>query len=411
MRALSRVAGAAVALSIATGARAGSDAPEKGWWLDPLHLLTLRFSAADEHDRPYSLPVRPRQLAGEIALSCEYQEGRPCGDGVGAALELDSAAGWGRLLTAATRLRLSAGTDNYASGFIVDRAYLRFESDPFAAQIGRDTLALGPSVRAALMVSTNAAPQDGLRLQLKPVALPFAQGVRVSLLYFLDRLRQPQIFRGTLLDCARAQLDFGDRVQLGGSRMLMLGGEGAPDYGGFTGFILEHFGRTHETPTGAAENKRVPLHLAVRLPELRGARVYYEISFEDTRKAFWNSVEYDADHLLGLEVRAIRLGPWRRLFVELEHTGWVSQEHSVFTTGMTNAGHTLGPALGPDGTSLWIRADLEHAALTLSPWFEWLRFSGDTYGSDQAHGVFVVARGPVEHRQRFGIDAQTIHSP
>ena len=409
MRELCCVAGAAVALSIATGAEAGAD--DEGWWLAPLDRLTLRLSAADEHDRPYSLPVRPRQIAGGIALSCEYQEGRPCGDGVGTALELDSAAGWGGLVTAATRLRVSAGTDHYASGFIVDRAYLKFESDPFALQIGRDVLVLGPSVRAALMLSTNGAPQDGFRAQLKPVALPFAKDVRISLLYFLDRLRQPQTFRGTLLDCARAQLDFGDRVQLGGSRMLMLGGEGAPDYGGFTGFILEHFGRTHETPTGTAENNRLSFDLSVRLPELRGARLYYEIAFEDTRKAFWNSVEYDADHLLGIELRAIRLGPWRRLFVELEHTGWVSQEHSVFTTGMTNAGRTLGSALGPDGTSLWIRADFEHAALTISPWFEWLRFSGDTYGSDQARGVFVVARGPVEHRRRLGIDAQATVAP
>jgi len=85
------------------------------------------------------------------------------------------------------------------------------------------------------MVSRNAVAQDGLRLQLHPVALPFAPDVRISLLYFIDRLRQPQTFPGTLLDCARAQLDFGQRVQLGGSRMLELGGDGAPDYGGLSG--------------------------------------------------------------------------------------------------------------------------------------------------------------------------------
>src|SRR5438067_13935543 len=144
MRARSRVAGAAMALSIAAGALAGpnlpvddpgwatlrdrvaegqlpdrlggvqsvaEDAPGEGLWLAPLERLTLRLSSADEHDRPYSLPVRPRQIAGGIALSCDYQEGRPCGDGVGTALELDSAAGWGGLVTAATRLRVSAGTD------------------------------------------------------------------------------------------------------------------------------------------------------------------------------------------------------------------------------------------------------------------------------------------------------------
>jgi hypothetical protein len=246
--------------------------------------LSLRLAGVAEHDRPYSLPVRPRDIAGGIALSCEYQEGRPCGDGVGTALELDSSAGFGSLLTAATRLRAAAGTANFSNELVVDRAYLKFEYGPFAAQVGRDALALGPSVRSALMVSTHAVPQDGIRLQLHPVALPFAPALRFSLFYFLDRLRDPQHFPGTLLDCTRAQIDIADRVQLGGSRLLMLGGEGAPDYGGFPGFILEHFGRTKEG-VGTAEN----------------------------------------NHLLGVEIRNPRWGPLRRLFLEVEHTGWVSQ--------------------------------------------------------------------------------------
>ncbi|TMA84551.1 MAG: capsule assembly Wzi family protein, partial [Deltaproteobacteria bacterium] len=272
----------ATAASLA-GPAAAAPRPDD-FWIDPLERAALLFSAADEYDRPYSVPARPRDLAGFIALSCEYQEGRPCGDGVGTALELDSEAGWGSLLTAATRARASAGTDRYASQLILDRAYLRFTAGPFLLQIGRDALALGPAVRAGLMISSNAAPQDGIRAQLKPVALPFAPDIRFSLLYFLDRLRDPQRFHGTLLDCTRAQLDFWNRVQLGGSRLLMLGGDGAPDYGGLSGFILEHFGRTHETAAGTAENNRLSFDLAIRVPELRGARLYYEIAFEDTRK-------------------------------------------------------------------------------------------------------------------------------
>ena len=188
--------------------------------------------------------------------------------------------------------------------------------------------------------------------------------------------------------------------------MLMLGGEGAPDYGGLTGFFLEHFGRTKEG-VGTAENNRLSFDLSIRLPELRGARFYYEIAFEDTRQQFFfNSLQYDADHLLGLELRDLRLGPWRRLFVEFEHTGWVSQEHWLFTTGMTNRGRTLGAALGPDGTSVWLRADLQLATLTVSPWLEWLRFLSDRYGSNQSQGVFVTASGPIEHRQRIGADVR-----
>jgi hypothetical protein len=378
----------------------------EGDWLAPIDRAILRAQANHEHDRPYSLPARERQLAGFVATSCEYQEGRPCGDGAGAGIELDSSAGFANLMTAATRLRLEGGSLAFGQGFAIDRAYLKLEYGPFLLQAGRDVLALGPSVRAAEMVSTNAVAQDGIRVQLHPVALPFAPWLRVSLFYFLDRLRGPQTFRGTLLDCTRAQLDFGDRVQLGGSRLLQLGGEGAPDFGGFWGFIGEHLGRTRDTATGTAENNRLSFDLSVRFPELRGARVYYEIAFEDTRQRFFNMLKYDADHLLGLEVRALRLGPWRRLFIELQHTGWVSQEHGLFATGMTNGGRTLGPALGPDGLSLWIRADFEIAGVQVSPWVEWLRFVSDRYDSDQDHGVFVTAVGPREYRQRAGADVR-----
>lgn len=377
------------------------EAFQTGFWTAAAYRVRLLGQGADEHDRPYSLPLRSRDLAGGIALSCEYQEGRPCGDGAGGALELDSAAGWGNLLAAATRLRAAAGTANVASELAVDRAYLKFQTGPFAVQVGRDTLALGPSARAGLMVSRNAAPQDGIRAQLRPIALPLVPATKISFFYFLDRLRDPQRFEGTLLDCTRAQLDFADRVQLGGSRLLQLGGRGAPDYGGFWGFIGEHFGREG---TSAAENNRLSFDLAVRLTELRGARAYYEIAFEDTRKAFWNSVQYDADHLLGIEVRALAVGLLRRAFLELEHTGWVSQEHVPFTTGMTNAGRTLGSALGPDGTSLWLKADLQLGYALVSPWTEWMRFVSDRYDTDQERGVFVIARGPIEHRQRIGAD-------
>jgi hypothetical protein len=73
---------------------------------------------------------------------------------------------------------------------------------------------------------------------------------------------------------------------------------------------------------------------------------------------------------------------------------------------MTNGGRTLGSALGPDGLSLWVRADIEIAGVLVSPWAEWLRFVGDFYGSDQDHGVFVTEVGPIEHRQRLGADVR-----
>jgi len=239
-----------------------------------------------------------------------------------------------------------------------------------------------------------------LQAGVHPIAL--TPWLRASLFYTLDVLRDPQTFSGTLMDLARLQVDLFDHLQLGGSRMLELGGDGAPDYGGLWGFVNEHFGRSLHIRAGGAENNRLALDAALRLPWL-GARLYAEITWEDTRSPFLNSAYYDADHLLGLELRSLP-GPLRRLFFEALQTSWISQEHGQFTSGLTNAGRTLGSALGPDGLSLWVRADLALGGAQLSPWFEWLRYSSDVYDVTDADGVFVIKRGPQEHRQRLGAD-------
>src|SRR5947209_7601548 len=94
---------AAVAAALAAG-------PTEGLWADPLAQVALRAEASDEHDRPFSVPQRPRNVAGGLAVSCDDQEGRPCGDGGGMGVELDSRAGFGTALTAATRVRLWGGS-------------------------------------------------------------------------------------------------------------------------------------------------------------------------------------------------------------------------------------------------------------------------------------------------------------
>lgn len=378
-------------------------AREPGPWLAPLARLSLFADAASEYDRAYARPGYPVWLAGGPSLTCEYQQGRPCGDGAGLAFELDSAAGVSTWLRLGSRLRVRPASTSQGAGFDVDRAFLRFNLGPAWLQVGRDALSVGPAVRSEGMLSTNAAPLDGLQLGLHPLAL--TPWLRASLFYTLDVLRDPQTFSGTLFDLSRLQVDLFDHLQLGGSRILQLGGAGAPDYGGLWGFVNEHFGRSVRQRDGGSENNRLALDAALRLP-LLGARLYAELTFEDTRSPFFNSAVYDADHLLGLELRAGLPGPLRRVFIEYLRTSRISQEHGTFTTGLTNAGRTLGSALGPDALSLWLRMDLALGLAQVSPWCEWLRYSSDLYSVTDADGVSVNGRGAQEHRQRAGVDAR-----
>jgi hypothetical protein len=378
-----------------------------GAWLRPLTLATLRGSLVDEHLRPYSTDVRPRDIAGVVALSCEHQEGRPCGPGAGLGLEMDSSAGYGGWVSAFTRVRVNAGNHDYEPGVDLDRAYVNFELGPVALEVGRDVQVLGPAARSALMLSDNAAPLDHVRISTaRPLDLIGDNGsiLRLNLRYFVARLRDPQRFSGTLLTGARAQLDLFEGLELGGTRLLQLGGDGAPSFS-FGEFILEHFIR-QSGPTGAGiSNNRLSFDIAYSFRALRGARAYYELAFEDTRAQFINTLEYQTDHLVGLELIDLDGAGHHGVLVEYHRTGVDSHEHSIFTTGMTNLARTLGSPLGPDTWSLYGRGRIDLAGASLSPWLELASFSSDVYTATENGPIVRVSSGVTEHRFRAGIEA------
>jgi hypothetical protein len=376
-------------------------------WLRPATLVTLRGALIDEHVRPYSTEVRPRDIAGFVAVSCEHQEGRPCGPGAGLGLELDSSAGYGSWLSAYTRLRFDAGNHAYSPAFDVDRAYLNIEAGPIAFEVGRDVQVLGPAERSALMLSDHAAPLDHVRISTaRPLNLIGENGsiLRLSLRYFVGVLRDPQRFHHTLVTGSRAQLDLFDGLELGGTRLLQLGGDGAPSFT-FGQFVAEHFIR-QSGPTGVGiSNNRLSFDISYSFRALRGARAYYELAFEDNRKQFINTLEFQTDHLVGLELLNLDGAGHHGVLLEFHRTGSDSQEHSLFTTGMTNADRTLGSPLGPDAWSLYSAARIDLNALSLSPWAELVRMSSDVYTATENGPVVRVSSGVVEHRFRAGMDA------
>ena len=406
MKVAAAVACAAAALCTTTAARAdvADVGRPSGFWFSPADQIALRVALVDEHQRPYSTPVRPRQIAGVVDLSCEYTEGRPCGPGAGAGVELDSAAGYGRWVSAFTRLRLEGGNHDYSRGFELDRAYLNAELGPVALEAGRDVQKLGPGARTSLMLGENAAPLDHVRISTSHPLELGTEAVRLSLRYFVARLRDPQRFHGTLLTGARAQLDLFEGLQLGGTRLLELGGDGAPSFT-FGQFVLEHLFRQGSSQGAGISNNRLSFDAAYTAKSLRGTRVYLELAFEDTRSQFLNTLEFDTDYLAGIEAPDLdgtkRLG----LLVEVQRTGRSSQEHSTFTTGMTNLGRTLGSPLGPDTLSAFAQGRFDTDAASFAPWVEVARLSSDVYTATESGPVVRIRKGPAEKRLRGGIQA------
>ena len=361
----------------ALGSHARAD--DTAWvrWID---RAALTLSAAHEDDRPYSTPVHPRDVVGDVAVSCEHEEGRPCGHGAGLFGELDTRAGYGSWVTAASRLRLRTGTSRYGSGFDVDRLHVDGAFSTVRLKVGRDVLVLGPG-RTQLGWGDNAVPLDQARVDAR---IGLASGT-----YVLGRLRDPQTYPGDLVSIARGQLDLGS-VSVAGMQMLQLDGDGAPGFG-FVDFILEHFRRRDASASATdSSNRRVGADVTWHIAGFGGARLYYEIMFEDWRKHFVDAIRYDADHVVGFANRDV--------LVEWQKTGVRSQEHTPRVTGFTNAGRVVGSPLGPDAESVWAGAQRG----LVRPWAEVVRFSSDTYKFIVDGPILHETRGVAEWRFRLG---------
>jgi hypothetical protein len=360
-------------------------------WLQPVDQAALHLAAYDEADRAYSVPERPRDIAGELAISCEHVEGRPCGDGAGAFGELDSSAGYSDWLSAASRLRVRTGSNNYGTDLELDRLHIDAHARGFGFEIGRDALVLGPPSHTQVGWGDNAPPLDFARASYA--------NERGGLFYLVGRLRDPQTYSGTLVTIARGELVLGP-VTLGGMQLLELEGDGAPHLGPWA-FIEEHFTRGDASagPTDSS-NRRVGLDASWRIDGFGGARLYYELMFEDWRRQFADALRYDADHVVGGEFAS-------GLLVEWQKTGFRSMEHTPRVTGFTNAGRAVGSPLGPDAQALYLARRIGR----VTPWIEIARLASDTYSYGFRQPIVRLTEGLAELRYRAGARAAMVVHP
>lgn len=366
-----------VALAVAAPARADE------LWVSLVDRAALHLAAYDEAERPYSTAARPRDIAGDIQLACEHTEGRPCGDGARAYADLDASAGVGDWLAAGVRLRARTGSADYGTGFDVDRAHVEARWQGLAFEAGRDVLVLGPGAHTQVGWGDNAPPLDFARATY---ATP-----RGGLMYLVGRLRDPQTLHGNLVTIARGELVAGP-VVLGAMQLLQLEGDGAPHLGPWD-FIAEHF--TRGNPSAGPDdtsNRRVGLDASWRIAGFGGARLYYQVMFEDWRRQFADALRYDADHVIGGELAS-------GLVIEWQKTGFRSMEHAVRTTGFTNAGRVVGSPLGPDAQALYVAQRFG----TFQPWLEVARLASDTYSYGAGQPITRTSDGLAEFRYRAGL--------
>lgn len=274
----------------------------RGFWARPTQRVTARLALDTDTARPYSVPARYRNLVGSVDLACEHQEGRPCGDGAHGLLELDSSAGFGPWLSAFSRIQVGANSNDGSASARADRLYANLEWGPAELLVGRNVILIGPGRHTQLLWGDHASPLDQLALKIREFRVPSVP-VTIGGAYILGRLAAPQRFNNTLVTLSRAYVNIADRLCLGLSNLLELGGEGAPQLG-FWQFAEEHVHRTGPAETEGVSNRRVGVDMTLSLPPLRST-FYSEIVFEDSRRQFGSALAYDTDYLLGWATSAL----------------------------------------------------------------------------------------------------------
>jgi len=157
-------------------------------------------------------------------------------------------------------------------------------------------------------------------------------------MHLVGMLDAPQAFAHILVTIARGYAEISDHLSLGITNLLLLAEIGAPHVG-FGQFFEEHICRTGPLQSGGISNRRLACDLTLQVRPLRST-FYTEVAFEDTRRQFMSALAYDADYLVGWAASALGRDGRYGFLVEFHHTGVRSQEHGVFTSGMTSGGRT-----------------------------------------------------------------------
>lgn len=229
----------------------------------------------------------------------------------------------------------------------------------------------------------------------RPVAI--SPRVAVRAIYVLGRLAAPQTYPGDLVSIARGELEVDGWLALGATQLLQLGGDGAPQLGPVD-FVLEHVRRRDASASASdSSNRRVGIDVATRIAGFGGARLTYQLMFEDLRTRISAALRHDADHVLGFETR------W--LTVEWHRTGARSYEHTPRITGFTSGGRITGDPLGPDAEAVYVAGRIPARWGILTPWIELAALASDTYlFEDEA--IVKTSDRPAELRLRIGAAAR-----
>ena len=243
----------------------------------------------------------------------------------------------------------------WTSERLIHRGFLRGVFHNAALQVGPDERKWGQSPAGAMFISGNAAPLPALALGTDTaITLPWwlrAAGPfrMTAILADLGAAQDPPHAR---LAAWQASIQPWSRFELAVAVAAQTGGNGGPP-ASFLERLVDLFPVIDALAPQHADlqisNKLAGGNLRVRIPELSGLDVYYELQIDDfDGRRLRSSFVDDAGHLLGFRLPLLVTDRQVTLRGEVHRTALRLYEHAQFRSGYTYRERLIGNPLGPN---------------------------------------------------------------
>lgn len=249
--------------------------------------------------------------------------------------------------------------DEEKTEFELLKGYIKFNLGNMEFEIGRDSLWWGPGHHGSLLMTNNAEPFDMVKISNpQPILLPWVFRYLGPFKFtgFVTRLEENRVVPEPYLTGLRLNFKPLPILEVGASRVVMMGGKGRPDLDADD--ILKVI--TGENISGVEEdtsNQIASIDFSLRFGFLRNTEIYGEWGGEDEAGGFPSREGY----LAGIYIPRITRDATIDLRVEyannhVDKSPNVWYNHSVYGTGYTYEGSIIGHHMGSDAEDVFVRA-------------------------------------------------------
>ncbi|MCB0326833.1 MAG: hypothetical protein KDD52_04355, partial [Bdellovibrionales bacterium] len=236
------------------------------------------------------------------------------------------------------------------------QVYLKVNFRNLSLSIGRRIFSLGQSEYSSLVYTGRNKPLDSIILYSnKPIDFP----EKISFLgkgqfaLFAFAMDEDQTVPGSIVIGEKISISPSRNFEIGFSQSFQFGGEGAPNLP-FTDFALELIGLRRDEDASNLTNRNFNGDFRIRIPKFHDLNIFGEVYMEDCCTL---DPRKDISSSTGVSIPDLKDRFSTKVALEFVRTTRVYTRHSIYRSGFTHRGHSLGHNIGPDSIGTYLTFD------------------------------------------------------